>query len=148
MPSPHPPLPSSFFIFLMGSGAPPWKCLEDLCLFHPLSKTGQDKGPRSKAAGKSQGAVPSVLIEVREHGPHQCFTTARSFLLIFSKVSPGIRDLHLSGAFLVLTAPTFLLEPPGAAGSNRAGGGITSWDGLMSVPFLCLRHWQKCFQKH
>lgn len=98
--------------------------LEDFCLFHPLGKSRQDKGPRSKVAGKNQGGIPSVLTEVREHGPHQRFTTAESFLLTFSKVSSGIRDLQLSGAFLALTKPTFLLEPPGAAGSSRAGGGM------------------------
>lgn len=72
----------------------------------------------------------------------------RSFSLTFSKVSSGIRDLQLSGAFLSLTKPTVLLGLPGAGGSSGAGGGITNWVGLMSVPFPHLRPRQKCFQKH
>jgi len=100
-----------------------------ICTFSvPSASPGRTTGHGLRRLEKKKGGIPSVLTEVTEHSPHQCYTTARSFLLMFSKVCSGIRDLQLSGAFLALTKPMFLLEPAGTAGSSGAWGGIASRD--------------------
>lgn len=112
---------------------------EDWSLFQPLGQSRQDKELCSEAAGRKQGGIPNVLLEVGEHGPHQCFTTAASFLLTFSKASSRIGDLQLLGA---LTKPRFLLN----CREQQSRAGISSQDRLMSVPFLHLRACRSAFR--
>lgn len=100
--------------------------------FVPFPLSQQSKGPQSKAAGKNQGGLPSDLTEVREHTLHQCFTMARSVLFCSPKISAGIRDLQLSGAFLAL------IKPRVSAGTTRCHRehqwGDHQWHILISDP--------------